>query len=79
MERVRFLPIASIGIWDGSAFAKMVALNSVLKMLMEVVLTSVMHPVAGSLEWTEDVDTIDPDTRFKLFCLRDEGQMQCCK
>ncbi len=48
-------------------------------MLMEVVFTSVMNPVVGLIERTEDGDTTSFDIRFKLFCLRDEGQMQCCE
>lgn len=66
-----FYPIAFLGVWETSSVLMVMITNWGLKVLWEVVLTSVTYAVVGWLKAREGVDVYDTDTEFSPFAKAD--------
>ena len=71
VDSLIFYPLAFYGIWEAGTLAKVVVLNFVIKVSVEVVATPVTYAVVGYLKKAEQEDFFDRKTDFTPFSLED--------
>lgn len=71
LDSLIFYPIAFFGIWKTSELLKVLAINWLFKILVEVFLTPLTYAVVKFLKQAEQEDFYDRNTDFSPFSLRD--------
>lgn len=66
-----FYPLAFYGIWNTQTLFAVVAVNWLIKISVEVLMTPVTYAVVGRLKHAEDEDWYDTATNFTPFSLAD--------
>lgn len=70
VDSLIFYPVAFYGVWDDLTLAKVVLVNWLFKVTVEVVMTPVTYAIVGALKRAEHEDYYDRDTNFTPFSLK---------
>jgi queuosine precursor transporter len=71
VDSLIFYPLAFYGVWETATLAKVVVLNFVIKVSIEVFATPLTYAVVGFLKKAEGEDFYDRRTNFTPFSLED--------
>lgn len=71
VDSMVFYPLAFYGIWNNQTLATVIAVNWLIKISVEALMTPVTYAVVGRLKRAESEDWYDRDTNFTPFSLAD--------
>ncbi len=70
VDSLIFYPVAFYGLWDDQTLAKVIVVNWLFKVTVEIVMTPVTYAIVGALKRAEHEDYYDRDTNFTPFSLK---------